>query len=221
MIPLVALYESWIPFALVGEPGPGPPRHRGLPEPGRDLQPPGRRGPPLDLGRRPRARHLRGVPRRGRQLEGSGTAAGGRGQDGRPAGAPGQPRPAHRACRAARCSSTGWSRRCCWATARTGHTSVLMLDMDGFKEVNDVFGHGNGDLVLIEVARRLVDRVRPHDTVTRMGGDEYAVLLVGMDAEDAEETSRPAGRRARPALRPRRRPRRPRGQHRDRHRRTR
>ena len=69
-------------------------------------------------------------------------------------------------------------------------TSVLMLDMDGFKEVNDVFGHGNGDLVLIEVARRLVDRVRPHDTVTRMGGDEYAVLLVGIDAEQAEETSR-------------------------------
>jgi len=69
-------------------------------------------------------------------------------------------------------------------------TSVLMLDMDGFKEVNDVFGHGNGDLVLIEVARRLVDRVRTHDTVTRMGGDEYAVLLVGMDGEDAEETAR-------------------------------
>ena len=69
-------------------------------------------------------------------------------------------------------------------------TSVLMLDMDGFKEVNDVFGHGNGDLVLIEVARRLADRVRPHDTVTRMGGDEYAVLLVGMDGEEAEETSR-------------------------------
>jgi diguanylate cyclase (GGDEF)-like protein len=67
---------------------------------------------------------------------------------------------------------------------------VLVLDMDGFKEVNDVFGHGNGDLVLIEVAHRLTSRIRPHDTVTRMGGDEYAVLLSGMDGEEAEETSR-------------------------------
>ncbi len=69
-------------------------------------------------------------------------------------------------------------------------TSVLMLDMDGFKEVNDMFGHGNGDLVLVEVARRLAARIRSHDTVTRLGGDEYAVLLVGMDGEQAEETSR-------------------------------
>ncbi len=69
-------------------------------------------------------------------------------------------------------------------------TSVLMLDMDGFKEVNDMFGHGNGDVVLVEVAHRLAGRIRPHDTVTRMGGDEYAVLLVGMDGEQAEETSR-------------------------------
>jgi diguanylate cyclase (GGDEF)-like protein len=67
--------------------------------------------------------------------------------------------------------------------------SVLMLDMDGFKEVNDVFGHASGDDVLIEVARRLSSRVRPHDTVTRLGGDEYAVLLVNVDADQAEETA--------------------------------
>ena len=47
--------------------------------------------------------------------------------------------------------------------------SVLELDMDGFKEVNDMFGHGCGDMVLIEVARRLTAAVRPEDMVTRMG----------------------------------------------------
>jgi diguanylate cyclase (GGDEF)-like protein len=67
--------------------------------------------------------------------------------------------------------------------------SVLMLDMDGFKEVNDVFGHDSGDVVLVEVARRLSSRVRPHDTVTRLGGDEYAILLVNVDAAQAEETA--------------------------------
>ena len=67
--------------------------------------------------------------------------------------------------------------------------SVLMLDMDGFKEVNDVFGHSCGDVVLIEVARRLSSRVRAEDTVTRMGGDEYAVLLVDADAEQAGQTA--------------------------------
>lgn len=67
--------------------------------------------------------------------------------------------------------------------------SVLMLDMDGFKEVNDVFGHSSGDIVLVEVADRLSSRVRPHDTVTRLGGDEYAVLLVNVDAAQAEEAA--------------------------------
>jgi diguanylate cyclase (GGDEF)-like protein len=67
--------------------------------------------------------------------------------------------------------------------------SVLMLDMDGFKEVNDVFGHSSGDVVLMEVANRLSSRIRTHDTVTRLGGDEYAVLLVSVDAAQAEETA--------------------------------
>lgn len=67
--------------------------------------------------------------------------------------------------------------------------SVLMLDMDGFKEVNDVFGHNWGDVVLIEVAHRLSSRLRPQDTVTRLGGDEYSILLVNVDAAQAEETA--------------------------------
>ncbi|QIG43036.1 EAL domain-containing protein [Nocardioides anomalus] len=67
--------------------------------------------------------------------------------------------------------------------------SVVLLDMDGFKEVNDMFGHGCGDLVLIEVARRLTASVRTGDMVTRLGGDEYAVLLVGANRHDVEGTS--------------------------------
>ncbi len=67
--------------------------------------------------------------------------------------------------------------------------SVLVLDMDGFKEVNDMFGHSVGDLVLLEVALRVTAVVRPEDMVTRMGGDEYAVLLVGADATAAQRTA--------------------------------
>jgi diguanylate cyclase (GGDEF)-like protein len=71
----------------------------------------------------------------------------------------------------------------------SSQVSILELDMDGFKEVNDMFGHSSGDLVLQEVARRLTHVVRPEDMVTRMGGDEYAVLLVGADAAAAERTA--------------------------------
>lgn len=55
--------------------------------------------------------------------------------------------------------------------------AVLMLDLDGFKQVNDVLGHEKGDLVLQEVARRLHANVFEHDTAARLGGDEFAVVL--------------------------------------------
>ncbi|WP_435273449.1 diguanylate cyclase CdgB [Streptomyces parvulus] len=65
--------------------------------------------------------------------------------------------------------------------------AVLFCDLDGFKSINDRFGHNAGDAVLIEVARRLGGGVRDGDTVARLGGDEFVILANGLGRADAQD----------------------------------
>ena len=62
--------------------------------------------------------------------------------------------------------------------------AVCYLDLDGFKAINDHYGHATGDRVLIEVAERLKAAVRVGDTVARIGGDEFVLLLWGLNHAD-------------------------------------
>jgi diguanylate cyclase (GGDEF)-like protein len=68
------------------------------------------------------------------------------------------------------------------AGARTSF-ALLMIDLDGFKDINDTFGHAVGDLLLQEVASRLQVALRPADLVARLGGDEFAVVLAEQPLE--------------------------------------
>jgi diguanylate cyclase (GGDEF)-like protein len=65
--------------------------------------------------------------------------------------------------------------------------AVLSLDLDRFKQINDVQGHAVGDIVLIELAKRLKGELRMEDTVARLGGDEFAIIQTGLN--NADESS--------------------------------
>ena len=64
------------------------------------------------------------------------------------------------------------------------HGALLYIDLDGFKSLNDTRGHTMGDLLLIEVGRRLVRGVRHEDIVARIGGDEFVIVLVGLGVSE-------------------------------------
>ncbi|MEH6442655.1 MAG: diguanylate cyclase [Oceanospirillaceae bacterium] len=73
-----------------------------------------------------------------------------------------------------------------FSRANRTHTEIafLMLDLDNFKIVNDTHGHPVGDALIIEVAARLKSVVRKNDTLARIGGDEFAIILEGLHSHD-------------------------------------
>lgn len=78
--------------------------------------------------------------------------------------------------------------------------ALLIMDLDRFKEINDTLGHHVGDVILEQVGERLRDMLRASDTVARMGGDEFAVLLGAVDRQQAEMAARMLIKALRPAF---------------------
>ena len=65
--------------------------------------------------------------------------------------------------------------------------SIVLIDLDDFKLVNDTLGHATGDALLVHVAERMQEAVRSADTVARLGGDEFAILFEGVEDADVEQ----------------------------------
>ncbi|MGE3511955.1 MAG: putative bifunctional diguanylate cyclase/phosphodiesterase [Vicinamibacterales bacterium] len=76
--------------------------------------------------------------------------------------------------------------------SQTGPFALMILDLDGFKAINDLHGHGTGDDVLSQLGRRLRAACRPEHVVARLGGDEFAVLMPGASQRSAELTAQAA-----------------------------
>lgn len=75
------------------------------------------------------------------------------------------------------------------AKRSNGHLAVMFLDLDNFKDINDTLGHSVGDALLIELADRIRKTSREEDTVSRLGGDEFILLLPNTDASGAAEVA--------------------------------
>lgn len=81
----------------------------------------------------------------------------------------------------------------CAVSARHGqYGAAFFIDLDHFKVLNDTLGHDHGDLLLQQVARRLLACVRGEDTVARIGGDEFVVMTVGLDANEGTAATQAA-----------------------------
>ena len=68
----------------------------------------------------------------------------------------------------------------------SNHTSILMIDIDNFKHVNDIFGHDIGDKVLKTLAKLFLNTVRKSDIPIRFGGEEFIIILPNADAKNAQ-----------------------------------
>ena len=66
---------------------------------------------------------------------------------------------------------------------------IIMVDLDNFKQINDTYGHQNGDMVLCEISHRLTSVLRPYDSIGRYGGEEFLMVLPGCELKAAARTA--------------------------------
>lgn len=76
-----------------------------------------------------------------------------------------------------------------FGAASTDGTALILIDVDNFKQINDTYGHPGGDEVLVQLAAALIGLSRPTDIVSRLGGDEIALLLPACSAQTLERRS--------------------------------